>query len=701
MNAGQLPPGYLAAGRNLGIKNRKRDVGVLLCERPCVWAAVLTANRSRAPNVDRIEELLKARRPVRAVLAVSGNANALVGPEGAEDDQRLAAALASELGVDAHEILTTYTGVIGQRLPRERIERGLSKLLADLARTPDAFSESILTTDRIPKVAHREFFIRGHRVQLMGVVKGAGMIAPSLATMLGYVVTDASVDADVLQRCLADATNESFNMLTVDNDMSTNDVVLALAPAEAGSVRIESGDEGEQAFRAAMTDLLVELARAIASDGEGANRRLEVCIEGAATDSDARHFAKAVANSPLVKTAIFGGDPNAFGRIISSVGAAAAASDGAFDVGSLELEVQGTTVFQNERPAEYDPSQFRHRLVEPVVEVRLRLGQGTASARAFGCDLSYDYVKINADYAAVTYTSEDGRVGVNERLAELGPSIKRRLLIEALRYIDKFHDTRAVIKIGGAAMVDPKLEQQFAESVLLLRNVGLRPIVVHGGGPEISRNLKALGREPEFVDGLRVTSSQDMAVVEMVLTGSVNQRLVAALNDQGAPAVGLSGKDGRLIRARKLNPGHDKDLGHVGEVESIDSSLIDILEREGYIPVVSPVGVGDHGQSFNINADVVAARLASATQALKLIYLSDVPGLMSGDQVVSELTGDQLKLRLDGGGITGGMRPKLESALQALRSGVASVHLVDGRVPHNLIAELFTDKGVGTLIRQS
>ena len=248
-------------------------------------------------------------------------------------------------------------------------------------------------------------------------------------------------------------------------------------------------------------------------------------------------------------------------------------------------------------------------------------------------------------------------------------------------------------------MVEPELERQFAESVLLLRNVGLLPIVVHGGGPEISRTLKALGRTAEFVDGLRVTDLDSMHVVEMVLSGSVNQRLVAALNRDGARAVGLSGKDGGLIRARKLRS--DRDLGQVGEVDRVDPSLIDLLEARGYVPVVSPVGLGDDGLAFNINADVVAARLASALGAAKLIYLSDVPGLLDGTEVVSELDGDQLKARLERGDITGGMKPKLEAALDALRQGVASVHLVDGRVPHNLIAELFTDRGVGTLIRQS
>lgn len=702
MTEQRLPPGFLAAGRNLGIKNRKRDVGILWSERPATWAAVLTPNRCRAPNVDRIAELIAESRPIRAVLAVSGNANALVGPEGAEDDRHLAAVLARELDVAPHEVLTTYTGAIGQRLPRERIERGLPKLLAELGPETGPFSESILTTDRVSKVAVREWFTQGHRRQLVGVVKGAGMIAPALATMLGYVVTDAPVAGGFLQAALRRAAEESFNLLTVDNDMSTNDLVVALAPLQSDASPIVAGTEEAGAFERALGELCLDMARAIASDGEGANRRLEVEVTGAADVPEARILAKAVANSPLVKTALFSGDPNAFGRILSAAGAAAAGGVADLNPHSVALQVQGTEVFSDGRPRSVDGTALRQRLLEPVVHIALSVGQGPGGARALGCDLSHEYVQINADYLGVTRAPPDeAPASGGQRLDALAPDVKRRLLIDALRYIDRFDQTRAVIKIGGAAMVDPELERQFAESVLLLRNVGLLPIVVHGGGPEISRTLKALGRSPEFVDGFRVTDAQDMEVVEMVLTGRVNQRLVAALNDQGASAVGLSGRDGGLIKAKKIEARSGRDLGQVGRVESIDTSLIDILEREGYVPVISPVGQGDRGVSFNINADVVAARIASEARALKLIYLSDVPGLMLSDRVISELDADQLRAELDGGAITGGMKPKLESALEALRSGVASVHLVDGRIPHNLIAELFTDKGVGTLIRRS
>jgi acetylglutamate kinase len=477
-------------------------------------------------------------------------------------------------------------------------------------------------------------------------------------------------------------------MLTVDNDMSTNDLVLAMASGRAGPV-LAPDRSGWDGFVNGLRELLVELARAIASDGEGATRRFEVVVRGAATRAQARTLARGIANSPLVKTAVFGGDPNAGSRIMAAAGATAASHDLALSWPGAELLLQGHRVVTEGRLQSSD----RSLLQTSVVETELRLSEGTAEARAFGCDLSYEYVQINADYVGAT------SVPAAAPLADQAPEHKRSLLIEALRYIERFRDMRAVIKIGGAAMVDPELERQFADSVVLLRSVGLRPIVVHGGGPEISKNLKALGQEPRFVDGLRVTDEEAMRVVEMVLTGSVNQRLVAALNQRGAAAVGVSGKDGRLIRARPW--AQNPDLGQVGEVEAVDPSLIDLLEERGYVPVVSPVGLGQDGAAFNINADVAAARVAAAVGAAKLIFLSDVPGLLQGDDVVSELNGDQLKRRLEQGEITGGMKPKLESALDALRAGVEMVHLVDGRVPHNLIAELFTDKGVGTLIRRS
>lgn len=695
-----LPKGFVAAGRNLGIKNSKRDVGLLLAEGPAVLAACVSTNQSRAPCVVRTEAIRDAGRSVRAVLAISGNANALNGPDGPRNDQRLADTLAEQLGVEPDEVLTAATGVLGHPLPIDRLVEQLPRMLPELGERPNNFAESILTTDRTVKLAARELFVGGHRIRLHGVAKGAGMIAPSMATMLAFITTDAYIDRAIWQSILQRSVDDSFNQLTVDGEMSTNDQVIALANGQAGNPAIAMDGPGAEALEAALTGLCLDLARQVADDGEGATRRIEIRVAGAQDAEAARAIARSVAGSVLVKAAVFGADPNVVARIVATAGAAASRLGLDFDLQKVTLSVQGEALFVDGALRVREAWLARRKLAEPVVDVVLSLGVGEEQARAIGCDLTYDYVKINADYSAITHTSQDGRVGLKERLAPLGPSIKKKLLLEALRYIDKFRGIRAVIKLGGHGMVDRRLEEQFAEDVMLLRAVGLLPIVVHGGASEINQTLERMGRSSEFVDGLRVTDRDSMSVVEMVLTGGVNQRLVAAFNRNGHAAVGLSGKDGGLIRARRIDS--ERDLGQVGEVEAVDVSLLSILERDGYVPVISPVGLGSDGETYNLNSDVAAGELALGFGAAKLIFLGDEPGLVdAGDEVVSELTSDQLKVRLERGEVQGPMQAKLQSALRALAGGVGSVHLVDGRVPHNLIAELFTDTGVGTLIRRA
>ncbi|NJK88812.1 MAG: hypothetical protein HC923_05025 [Myxococcales bacterium] len=235
-----FPRGFRGAGINAGLKNRKKDCGILLAERAVIAAAVLTVNRCRAPNIDRIQRIIQSRGPVRAVLAISGNANALNGPKGQEDDEALAGALAQELGIEPKEVLTLYTGVIGRPLPLDTVVSALPRALAGLEQTPQDLAESIMTTDRVAKIAAREVFIGGAPVRIVGVVKGAGMIAPSLATMLGLITTDAALSSDALERSLKDATADSFNMLTVDDDMSTNDAVVLLASGDASNPKSSS-----------------------------------------------------------------------------------------------------------------------------------------------------------------------------------------------------------------------------------------------------------------------------------------------------------------------------------------------------------------------------------------------------------------------------------------------------------------------------
>jgi acetylglutamate kinase len=282
-----------------------------------------------------------------------------------------------------------------------------------------------------------------------------------------------------------------------------------------------------------------------------------------------------------------------------------------------------------------------------------------------------------------------------------GLAVRRDLIVEALKYIQKFAGTRAVIKYGGAAMVQPDLKRSFAQDVVLLQAAGLRPLIVHGGGPEITRTLDRLGQKSEFVDGQRVTGTAEMGVVEMVLTGKVNTEIVGLITTLGGAAMGMSGKDAHLIRARKQLPKPGKpDLGLVGEVESINAEVLAMLLDKQYIPVISPVGLGSDGTSYNINADHVAAEIAVAAQARKLIFLTDVPGILDENgHLLSELSTADLHGRLqDGKAVKGGMAVKSKAVLRALEGGVEAVHVVDGREPHSVVVELFTEKGVGTLV---
>jgi acetylglutamate kinase len=280
-------------------------------------------------------------------------------------------------------------------------------------------------------------------------------------------------------------------------------------------------------------------------------------------------------------------------------------------------------------------------------------------------------------------------------------SEQRALVVEALRYIQKFSGKRAVIKYGGAAMVDPLLKRSFAQDVVLLQSAGLRPVIVHGGGPEITRMLDRLGHKTQFIDGQRVTGAEEMAVVEMVLNGKVNTEIVSLINTFGGRAIGLSGKDAGLLQSRKLpvRPGKP-DLGFVGEVEAVGSEVLEMFFEKAFMPVISPVGMGPDGESFNINADVAAAEIAVASRASKLIFLTDVPGILDADgKLISELRAADLQGRMDEGKtVKGGMQVKAQAILRALEGGVEAVHVVDGREPHSVVVELFTDKGVGTLV---
>ena len=280
---------------------------------------------------------------------------------------------------------------------------------------------------------------------------------------------------------------------------------------------------------------------------------------------------------------------------------------------------------------------------------------------------------------------------------------RAEVLIEALPYIRAFQGKTLVIKYGGAAMEQADLKEQFAKDVLLLRLVGIRPVIVHGGGPQIGALMKRLGKEPRFVGGMRVTDEETVQIVEMVLVGKINKEIVALINLHGGRAVGLSGKDASLLRARKrlhrLPDGTSVDIGLVGEVEAVNPEPIRLLEESGFIPVIAPVGVGAAGETYNINADLVAGDVAAALFAEKLIHLTDVTGINGEDgRLVSTLTKREAERLIKAGVIDGGMLPKVESALRALTGGAQKAHIIDGRVPHAIILEVLTKAGIGTEI---
>jgi acetylglutamate kinase len=291
-------------------------------------------------------------------------------------------------------------------------------------------------------------------------------------------------------------------------------------------------------------------------------------------------------------------------------------------------------------------------------------------------------------------------------LSHITPRDKAEILAQALPYIRKFHGKTLVIKYGGNAMTDPALQADFAEDVVLLKLVGMNPVVVHGGGPQIETALKRLGKTGQFIQGMRVTDAETMEVVEWVLAGEVQQDIVGLINAAGGKAVGLTGRDGGLIRARKLklldtkDANIEHDVGQVGDIVSIDPSVVKALQDDAFIPVISPIGFGENNESYNINADVVAAKLATVLRAEKLMMLTNISGVLDKQgKLLVDLTAKQIDELIADGTISGGMLPKIAGALDAAKSGVNAVHIVDGRVPHAMLLEILTDQAYGTMIR--
>ncbi len=292
------------------------------------------------------------------------------------------------------------------------------------------------------------------------------------------------------------------------------------------------------------------------------------------------------------------------------------------------------------------------------------------------------------------------------QLSDIAPILKAEILAEALPYIRQYHGKTIVIKYGGNAMTEERLKEGFARDVILLKLVGMNPVVVHGGGPQIDEALKKIGKAGTFIQGMRVTDDETMEVVEWVLGGEVQQDIVMMINQFGGQAVGLTGKDGGLIKARKLmmadkdDPTKQIDIGFVGEISSINPAVVKALQDDAFIPVISPIGFGEDGRAYNINADLVAGKIAEILHAEKLVMMTNIPGVMNSEgELLTDLSAKEIDALFADGTISGGMLPKISSALDAARSGVHSVHIIDGRIEHSLLLEILTEQAFGTMIR--
>ena len=668
----KLPLGFSFAGVAAGIKVKRHDLALILSEVPAVAAGCFTRSRTRAPSVDWCAARLP-RDDARAIVASSGNANAMAGPTGEADNATVARSIARILDVGEDTVMTAATGVVGVPFPVAKVTAAAERLVAALEPDPRNAAEALLTTDTVTKIAEREIFVGGARVRLLGLAKGSGMVHPDMATVLCFLVTDAAVSSSFLDAALRASVDETFNMLSVDRDTSTNDSVIALANGLAKNARVDDlTSEAGAHFAAALTEVCSELARAVARDGEGARRLITARATGAGSREAARGFARSIVESNLVKAALFGSDP-ACGRVVAALGARASLLSVPLEAAELSVRMQGVTVFDHGAPAPFDADALRSRLRQDEVRVEVCVGTGPFEATAWGCDLSYDYVRINADYAAVVTDGPGGAVRRDGRLDIKTPELKAEVLVSALGYIERFSGTRAVIAYGEPTLGRRDLAVRLASDVRLLAAVGLRPILVQGQ--------------------------------------SSTEVVVGALASAGVRAIGLSGADGNLIRMEHRGMGPP--------TLSIDPDVIETLLAKGYIPIVMPsltevdglgAGVGREGigavprdrpsmRGLPVSSDVVAAEIAVACRAKKLIYLGDSPGLLTEGLLVSEISPEELDRRRHDQTLDGISAARAESAVRAIAGGVESVHLIDERVPHNVVAELFTDRGVGTMVR--
>ena len=457
------------------------------------------------------------------------------------------------------------------------------------------------------------------------MAKGAGMLAPGLATMLCVITTDAIVDAATADQVLRDTCSRTFDRVDSDGCMSTNDTVVLLSSGASG-MRASTED-----FQALLLDVCLDLTRQLVADAEGASKEVTIEVVGAVTEADAVEVGRSIARNNLLKCALFGNDPN-WGRVLSAIGTTSAV----FDADRLDVAMNGVQVCRNGAAGEpRDGVDLRGRQIT-ITANRTRGRRRQPSGRTI----------------SRTTTSKRTRRTRRERDFDMSREralAKAAVLVDALPWLERFHGKVVVIKYGGNAMSSPDLQRAFAEDIMFLRYAGLRPVVVHGGGPQITEHLNRLGIKSEFRGGLRVTTPEAMAVVRMVLVGQVNGDIVNLINRHGPFAVGLSGEDGGLLTAQRrpaIVDGEPVDIGQVGDVSVVDTSTVDALLDTARIPVIATVARGIDGLSYNVNADTAAAAIAIGVAAEKLVVLTDVEGLYAdwpaSTDVISQITADDL-----------------------------------------------------------
>ncbi len=482
-----------------------------------------------------------------------------------------------------------------------------------------------------------------------------------MATMLCFIATDAKVGSGKLKELLSNAVNDSFNMINVDMDTSTSDMAVILANGLAGKAN-------DSEFAQALDFVCLELAKMVAADGEGASKLIEVNVNEAKSQGDARKIAKAIVNSNLFKCAVFGNDPN-WGRALAAIG-----NSGAEIIeGKIKIYLNGLTVFCEGKPSFIDEVKLSQSIANSSeVKVQVNIGIGKSSATAYGCDLTYDYVKINSEY----------------RLKKAGYAEKAQILLEAFSYANKFKHKTAVIKFGGSAMIDAEYRNYFFEDAAVLKQLGMRMVIVHGGGAFLDEAMANAGMKKKIVNGLRVTDAATLKIAEKVFS-SINEDCVTALKMHGVSAENCT--PGLLTTTVK-----EKAFGLVGEVTGVNSEKLVEKMKQGIVPVVSPLGKTLAGQLTNVNADAVAASIAIALHAEKLTILTNVDGVRINEKIVSHLTVNQAKEFVSKNQITGGMIPKVSACVEAVKHKVKKAHLINGVKKHSLLLELFTAEGMGT-----